>query len=241
MPNLPQTMVSNQLRPLPTNRVTSTIPRPPDATYGAQQTSSSDNLPPKWEYPSPQQFYNALIRKGWNTPEEHVEAMVLIHNRLNEDAWAEILRWEMRFGGGVCEAENLQLVEFAGIHHRVTYKAQIYQRLRRNFPSFFIFDLPFDRHDWIVQRPRTGKKIRYVIDYYSMRKSRLHKPEFYLDVRPASDSIGNIIMKIQYTVEQFVVLQLAWEKLITHYYPYAVYMSFFALLALSVTVTQLVL
>jgi len=61
---------------------------------------SPENLPPKWEYPSPQQFYNALMRKGWNTPEEHAEAMVLLHNRLNEDAWAEILRWETRFGGG---------------------------------------------------------------------------------------------------------------------------------------------
>jgi cytochrome c heme-lyase len=61
---------------------------------------SLGNPPSKWEYPSPQQFYNALMRKGWNTPEEHAEAMVLLHNRLNEDAWAEILRWEMRFGGG---------------------------------------------------------------------------------------------------------------------------------------------
>lgn len=61
---------------------------------------SPENLLPKWEYPSPQQFYNALMRKGWNTPEEHAEAMVLLHNRLNEDAWAEILRWETRFGGG---------------------------------------------------------------------------------------------------------------------------------------------
>lgn len=166
--------------------------------------------------------------------------MVLLHNRLNEDAWAEILRWEIRFGGGVCEAANLELIEFAGIHDRATYKARIYQQLRRYFPSYFTFDLPFDRHDWIVQRPRTRTKIRYVIDYYSMRKSRFHEPEFYLDVRPASDSIGNIVMKVQYPVERFVV-QFTQEKLPTHCYFYATYMSFFALLALSVIVTQLVL
>jgi cytochrome c heme-lyase len=53
-----------------------------------------------WEYPSPQQFYNALRRKGWNTPVNHVEAMVAIHNRLNEDAWAQILKWESRGNGG---------------------------------------------------------------------------------------------------------------------------------------------
>jgi hypothetical protein len=54
-----------------------------------------------WEYPSPQQFYNALRRKGWNTPVNHVEAMVAIHNRLNEDAWVQILKWESRGGNGV--------------------------------------------------------------------------------------------------------------------------------------------
>jgi hypothetical protein len=50
----------------------------------------------KWEYPSPQQFYNALVRKGWETPEEHVETMVDIHNFLNERAWMEVLKWEKR-------------------------------------------------------------------------------------------------------------------------------------------------
>lgn len=48
----------------------------------------------KWEYPSPQQFYNALVRKGWSTPEGSVETMVLIHNVLNERAWDEVIRWE---------------------------------------------------------------------------------------------------------------------------------------------------
>lgn len=60
----------------------------------------SEEVRPTWVYPSPQQFYNALIRKGWSTPEEQVEAMVLIHNRLNEDAWQEILTWEARSDGG---------------------------------------------------------------------------------------------------------------------------------------------
>jgi cytochrome c heme-lyase len=50
----------------------------------------------KWDYPSPQQFYNALVRKGWETPEEHVDMMVLIHNFLNEEAWNEVLKWEKR-------------------------------------------------------------------------------------------------------------------------------------------------
>lgn len=83
MPALSQDPAHNQSVHLPTSRVESSIPRD-DST--------------KWEYPSPQQFYNALVRKGWETPEEHVETMVEIHNFLNEEAWEEVRKWERRRG-----------------------------------------------------------------------------------------------------------------------------------------------
>lgn len=55
-----------------------------------------------WEYPSPQQMYNAMLRKGYtDTPAEDVPAMVAVHNFLNEGAWAEIVDWESRFSGGL--------------------------------------------------------------------------------------------------------------------------------------------
>ncbi len=50
MPNLPQSPAPNQTIHLPLDRTESSIPRDQSA---------------KWEYPSPQQFYNALVRKGW--------------------------------------------------------------------------------------------------------------------------------------------------------------------------------
>lgn len=81
MPTLSQAPAAHQEAALPTDRETSTIPRDDGA---------------RWEYPSPQQFYNALVRKGWETPEEHVETMVQIHNFLNEQAWLEILKWEKK-------------------------------------------------------------------------------------------------------------------------------------------------
>src|SRR4051794_17824017 len=65
MPTLPQTPSANQSVHLPTSRTESSIPRDQSA---------------RWEYPSPQQFYNALVRKGWETPEVHIETMVEIHN-----------------------------------------------------------------------------------------------------------------------------------------------------------------
>jgi Cytochrome c/c1 heme lyase len=81
MPSLSQTPAQNQITNLSLSRTQSSISR--------DQSS-------KWEYPSPQQFYNALVRKGWETPEEHIETMVEIHNFLNEEAWEEVKKWERR-------------------------------------------------------------------------------------------------------------------------------------------------
>jgi cytochrome c heme-lyase len=87
MPDLPQHAIyQNQAASLSTERITSSIPR-----------DGSSN----WDYPSPQQFFNALVRKGWETPEQHVETMVEIHNFLNEQAWNEVLKWESRHGESV--------------------------------------------------------------------------------------------------------------------------------------------
>src|ERR1700722_3888522 len=86
IPTLSQSPSPHQHGLLPTSRTESSIPR----------TAAG-----KWVYPSPQQFYNALARKGWETPEEHVETMVDIHNFLNEQAWEEVLQWERRHDASV--------------------------------------------------------------------------------------------------------------------------------------------
>jgi cytochrome c heme-lyase len=74
---------------LPVDRETSSIPR-------------GDSSSGKWEYPSPQQMYNAMLRKGYtDTPQDAVESMVAVHNFLNEGAWAEIVEWEQIFSKGL--------------------------------------------------------------------------------------------------------------------------------------------
>ena len=55
---------------------------------------------------------------------------------------------------------------------------------------FCRYELPFDRHDWIVDR--CGKDVRYVIDYYSGGNVKQNYTFAILDVRPAMDSIGNM-------------------------------------------------
>jgi cytochrome c heme-lyase len=79
LPVLTQERSPSQTTDLPTERTSSSIPR--DGTGN-------------WEYPSPQQFYNALVRKGWETPEKEIETIVEIHNFLNEKAWEEVQKWE---------------------------------------------------------------------------------------------------------------------------------------------------
>jgi cytochrome c heme-lyase len=79
-----------QIHDLPVDREISSIPRP---KLGDETDAEHEG---KWEYPSPQQFYNALVRKGQGAPEEHIEMVVAIHNFLNERAWDEVMQWERR-------------------------------------------------------------------------------------------------------------------------------------------------
>ncbi|EPT01043.1 hypothetical protein FOMPIDRAFT_1030014 [Fomitopsis schrenkii] len=183
MPTLSQAPAAHQLAALPTDRSTSSIPR--------DEAS-------RWEYPSPQQFYNALVRKGWETPEEHVETMVQIHNFLNEQAWLEIVKWERKEN----PSEDLQLTRFRGRPGELSPKARFWLVAGWLLPSRFNTEPPFDRHDWIVRRRSTGEEVRYVIDYYSAPPEPDGSPVFSLDVRPAIDSVGSVKQRIAAATEE---------------------------------------
>jgi len=163
-----------------------------------------------WEYPSPQQMYNALLRKGYHdTDPEHVTSMVSVHNFLNEGAWNEVRVWEGLFArglgegwkkcqrgeqgiaeSGVAEDADPKLMRFQGRPKEMTPKAAMVQFLGSIYPSKFKTEAPFDRHDWYVERKvgDTVKEIRYVIDYYEGPDEANGEPVFFLDVRPAIDS-----------------------------------------------------
>lgn len=143
-PDLTQDRAPNQTHALPTSREESSIPR------GDGKST--------WEYPSPQQMYNALLRKGYHdTDITAVEDMVSVHNFLNEGAWAEVVGWEKRFAGGlmngwgVCkrgeenalaemkavEVTDPTLIRFQGRPKDMTPKAAMLQLLGRVYPSKF--------------------------------------------------------------------------------------------------------
>ncbi|KAJ1824103.1 holocytochrome c synthase [Coemansia sp. RSA 2671] len=166
MPQLTQDMHTGQTAPLSTEREFSTIPR-----------SNTDDEA-VWEYPSPQQFYNALARKNMAAPEEYVDVMVDIHNFLNEGAWNEVLKWEARHKS---ECLVPRLARLQGRPRDLSPMARI---------SSWIHGVrPFDRHDWYVDR--CGKQVRYVIDYYEGVPEG-DNPVFNLVVRPAIDDFGSL-------------------------------------------------
>jgi cytochrome c heme-lyase len=149
--SISQERAANQTIDLPVEREPSSIPR--------------GDAEGNWEYPSPQQMYNAMLRKGHtDTPQDAVESMVAVHNFLNEGAWDEIVSWERVFSKGLkngwqhCRRgeENLsndliyadengkfdnatppRLLRFQGRPQEWSPKASIYQALSWAYPAKF--------------------------------------------------------------------------------------------------------
>ncbi|PSC71026.1 cytochrome c heme lyase [Micractinium conductrix] len=154
---------AGQRKLLSTDRQASNIPK-----GGTEST---------WVYPSPQMFFNALRRKGKgdDVSEEDMEAVVFNHNTMNELTWREVARWESLHYN---ECGAATLLRFRGRPDDLSPLARL--------SSWFGGPLPFDRHDWWVDR--CGEEVRYVIDFY-FDDDKAGSPEaFGLRVRPAIDS-----------------------------------------------------
>ena len=195
MPPANQLPAPNQPFPLPTERQKSSIPR----------SGTEDN----WVYPSQQMFYNALLRKGWEFGPDDLEQsdmdhIIKIHNANNESAWEEVtskslevpfylliqvLLWES-LHSDECKAPKLK--SFGG-------KAKYFSP-RARLRGWLGYELPFDRHDWIVDR--NGKEVRYIIDYYDGDMQPGSHRFAQLDVRPAMDSFEAVAdrVKVDYSL-----------------------------------------
>ena len=158
----PQMPRPDQRIPLSTRRVVSTIPRAdelrdplenrpanPNASANAKGSAADANKestcaphqPPehtKWVYPSEQQFYNALRRKGWQPEESTIPDVVRIHNAVNERGWSEVRKWEAMRGN-----DSPRLVRFMGRPKDLSPRAWFNSRI-------LWYHEPFDRHDWYV-------------------------------------------------------------------------------------------
>lgn len=177
MPAANQRPGPDQRIPLPVERVQSTIPK---ADFNPAHQAEASRT---WVYPSEQMFYNAMKRKGWQPKEEDMASVVAIHNTVNEECWRQILAYEQLH----CECQNPRLISFSGRPKDYSPKAR--------FLNFLGYKLPFDRHDWLVDR--CGTEVRYVIDFYNGTPQNGQPIAMHLDVRPALDSFSALFDRLQ--------------------------------------------
>ena len=93
-----------------------------------QQSHQDQQQQPVWMYPSEQQFFNAMARKGWAPREADMAAVVAIHNAVNERAWAAVRAWEALHA---CECPEPKLLRFRGRPKDFSPKARLLNLLVR--------------------------------------------------------------------------------------------------------------
>ena len=132
--------------PLSTTRMISSIPRADElrpVEDESQLPKPATHQPPTashWVYPSEQQFFNAMRRKGYkieematttseqpDSPLEVIPYIVRIHNAVNERCWMEICRWERELHGN----EQPRLIRFLGRPYDLSPKAWFNSRVSR--------------------------------------------------------------------------------------------------------------
>ena len=135
-----------------------------------------------------------MQRKGYDPDAQDVPVILAIHNLVNEQGWAKIKQWE-----ALRKPEATpKLLRFTGRPKDISPKAFL--------RSLVGYQLPFDRHDWVVER-EDGQQVRYVIDFYEGRGSDRPLPSkegesssspvsIYLDVRPALDSVPSVLDRL---------------------------------------------
>lgn len=198
----------------------SSAPAPPPSPYAQGQvpTAQSHGTPSNseaetghdeksgnWIYPSERQFFEALVRKGTPTSTQtatelatSVASIIPIHNAVNERAWSDILNWESTapaLDPGSKKCGGPRLYSFRGLGVDSQYLSP-----RARFNGLLGYQLPFDRHDWVVERCG-GRRVEYVIDFYQGKSgkglagSQNGKLSFYLDVRPKLNSLEGCKMR----------------------------------------------
>eukprot|EP01025_Chloroclados_australasicus_P036520 TRINITY_DN3724_c0_g1_i1.p1 TRINITY_DN3724_c0_g1~~TRINITY_DN3724_c0_g1_i1.p1 ORF type:complete len:278 (-),score=28.07 TRINITY_DN3724_c0_g1_i1:884-1651(-) len=187
MPNTSNQPTEGQQYPLNMNRKLSSIPVSSDSSLPVHQEKGAKT----WIYPSEQMFYNAMKRKGYHPVESDMQQVVMIHNLVNERCWYEIMYWEAMHCDK-CPSPTLK--RFRG-------RAKDYS-LRARWLQLWGYKLPFDRHDWIVDR--CGEEVRYIIDFYSGLSDAKAPVSMYLDTRPALDSVGAVWDRVIMTWKQFL-------------------------------------
>ena len=114
--NYDQSEHSSQREVLSKTRAVSTIPKVDHELIPQHQPKGVD----RWVYPSEQQYFNAMKRKGYNPSESDVPVILAIHNMVNEQGWSKVKEWESFRGNSFPK-----LLRFTGRPNDLSPKALI--------------------------------------------------------------------------------------------------------------------
>merc|ERR1719245_2881934 len=125
----------------------------------------------------------------YSSAETVKKATVVISNSLEVPFYLliQVLLWES-LHSDECKAPKLK--SFGG-------KAKYFSP-RARLRGWLGYELPLDRHDWIIDR--NGKEVRYIIDYYDGELETGSHRFAQLDVRPAMDSFEAIADRMKVAV-----------------------------------------
>lgn len=168
--------VSHQM-PIVTQTPESSDPKdavPPIAIPAAGRGNSEDGH--HWLNPSANQLFRALRRKDKPIDIHDATSVADVHTAVTTQSWNNVLEYEQLHSH---ECANPSLARFQGMDGIYSIKAKVFHALGWA-------NLPFDRHDWTVDR--CGKEVRYIIDYYANEEDG--NIEYYIDARPAPTPAG---------------------------------------------------
>lgn len=160
-----------------------------------RETSSIPNRDGKWAYPSPVQFYKNAVAKGHDVDPDDMNTVVSIHNAVNEETWRKIIEIESRLHSDVCP-NGPTLVRFVGKPNEPSWKARMMHWFRG-------YIMPFDRHEWTIDRCGRGM-FQYEVDFYDGAHERPNKVNIYIDVRPALNTPQGIYDSVRIFVNRLL-------------------------------------
>ncbi|KAF4689683.1 hypothetical protein FOZ60_001281 [Perkinsus olseni] len=156
----------------------------------------------KFKYPSEDQFYKTVKRKGHAVEADDMRTVVAIHNAVNESK-ADSVRAQREHGIRSKKWRTVCMVVYAPKKPydssnlsggQVSPKSRI-MRLLGGWTE------PFDRHDWYIDR--CGTTVRYVVDFYDGRppEGTAHLPlslqpvSIFVDARPAVSTLSDLTLR----------------------------------------------
>ena len=133
-----------------------------------------------WVNPSANALYRALDRKQKGIHSDDAASVSMVHNAVTENTWSCIMEYEEAYQHS-CPQPTL--ARFYGMDGIYSIKARFFHRIMGA-------PLPFDRHDWIIDR--CGRQVRYIIDYYSIEEDEENggTVSYNIDARPAPTISG---------------------------------------------------